>query len=141
MIKLKYLLESIDYRGHHQAPGKDSIPFFNLRDAYGDDFYDIGIKKAVYYYGIKRDKMNTDAFLLMYAAKDNPKYKLKIYRAIPKNVEDGINSGDWVTISKNYAKEHGYSHIDNNYKIISKEVSADQLFTSADDPFEYGYVK
>jgi hypothetical protein len=142
MIKLiDLLLEFSDYRGHHTAPGKDSSPLHNLRNVYGDNFYDIGIKKAVYYYGINRDKDNIDAFSIMYEAKDNPKYKLKIYRAVPPNVEMVINSGDWVTIIENYAKEHGKSWVDDNYKIISKDVTADQVFTWGDDPFEYGYVK
>lgn len=51
----------------------------------------------------------------------------------------GINNGDWVTISKNYAKEHGESNLNNQFKIISKTVPARHLFTDANDIFEWGY--
>lgn len=49
-----------------------------------------------------------------------------------------INSGDWVTTSLAYAKEHGVSNLKNSYKILSKTVKASQLFCEG-DIFEYGY--
>ena len=60
-----------------------------------------------------------------------------------KNMMNGekktINNGDWVTISLNYAKEHGKSNLNNKYKIISKTVPAKHLFTDGNDIFEWGY--
>ena len=50
-----------------------------------------------------------------------------------------INDGDWVTIDRNYAKEHGYSNLNNKYKIVSKTVPARQLYTDGNDIFEWGY--
>ena len=50
-----------------------------------------------------------------------------------------INNGDWVTLSRTYAKEHGQSHLNNNYKILSKKVPARKLFTNADSIHEFGY--
>jgi DNA mismatch repair ATPase MutL len=52
----------------------------------------------------------------------------------------GINNGDWVTISRDYAKEHGDGNL-KNYKIISKTVSARNLYTDGNDIFEWGYYK
>ena len=40
------------------------------------------------------------------AAKGKPNKKVKVYRAVPKGVTE-INSGDWLTLSKEYAKMHG----------------------------------
>ena len=40
------------------------------------------------------------------AAKGKPNKKVKVYRAVPKGGTE-INSGDWVTLSKEYAKMHG----------------------------------
>ena len=53
----------------------------------------------------------------------------------------GINSGDWVTISRDYAKEHGESNLGGTgrYKIISKTVPAKTLYTDGNDIFEWGY--
>lgn len=50
-----------------------------------------------------------------------------------------INSGDWVTINPAYAKEHGKSNLNNKYKVLTKTVSAKNLFTDGNDIHEWGY--
>jgi flagellar hook-associated protein FlgK len=50
-----------------------------------------------------------------------------------------INNGDWVTTSLLYAKEHGRSHLNNNFKIVSKTVKASELYTDGNSIFEWGY--
>lgn len=50
-----------------------------------------------------------------------------------------INNGDWVTINKQYAKEHGESALGGNYIILSKKVPARKLFTNGDSIHEFGY--
>jgi len=50
-----------------------------------------------------------------------------------------INTGDWVTISRGYAKEHGQSNIFGPYKILQKTVKAKDLFTDGDSIHEWGY--
>jgi hypothetical protein len=57
----------------------------------------------------------------------------------PTQAKPSINNGDWVTLSKAYAKEHGQAHLNNNYKILSKKVPARKLFTNADSIHEFGY--
>jgi hypothetical protein len=57
----------------------------------------------------------------------------------PVNNVNSINAGDWVTLSKDYAKEHGQSALKGNYKIISKKVKAKELWTNADSIQEFGY--
>lgn len=52
---------------------------------------------------------------------------------------NAINSGDWVTLSKTYAKEHGESHLNGEYKILTKTVKASELFTNGDSINEFGY--
>ena len=49
-----------------------------------------------------------------------------------------INPGDWVTINKNYAKEHGEGNL-KKYKIVTKTVRAAELFTFGDSIHEWGY--
>ena len=51
----------------------------------------------------------------------------------------GINPGDWVTINRKYAKEHGESQFDGKYKIIQKKVRAKDIFTNGDSIHEWGY--
>lgn len=49
-----------------------------------------------------------------------------------------INAGDWVTINPEYAKVHAKSNFD-NYKILTKTVKANTLFTYGDSIHEWGY--
>jgi len=50
-----------------------------------------------------------------------------------------INEGDWVTINPAYAKFHGKSWLDNQYKVLSKTVMAKELYTNGDSIHEWGY--
>lgn len=51
----------------------------------------------------------------------------------------GINNGDWITISREYAKQHGEGNLKNDFKIVSKVVKASQLYTDGNSIFEWGY--
>ena len=50
-----------------------------------------------------------------------------------------MNDGDWVTISRAYAKDHGESALHGSYKIISKTVKAKHIYTNGDSIHEWGY--
>ena len=58
-----------------------------------------------------------------------------------KNISKGlkINSGDWVSISKEYSIEHGKSNLGSKFKILSKTVPAKTLFTDGNSIHEWGY--
>jgi hypothetical protein len=51
----------------------------------------------------------------------------------------GINQGDWVTVNRAYAKDHGEGTLQGKYKIVSKKVYARDIFTNGDSPHEWGY--
>lgn len=50
-----------------------------------------------------------------------------------------INSGDWVSISRKYAMDHGRDNLGGNFKIISKTVPARHLYTDGNSFAEWGY--
>ena len=52
-----------------------------------------------------------------------------------------INPGDWVTVDRAYAVEHGDSNLGGKgkYRIISKTVPAKHLFTDGNSIKEWGY--
>lgn len=52
---------------------------------------------------------------------------------------NNINAGDWVTLTREYAKNHGESALKGKYKIISKKVKAEDVWTNADSIHEFGY--
>jgi hypothetical protein len=55
-----------------------------------------------------------------------------------KKLKLTINNGDWVTINRLYAVEHGESNLLGNYKILTKTVPANTLYTG-DSLHEWGY--
>ncbi len=50
-----------------------------------------------------------------------------------------INRGDWVSINKQYAVVHGRSNLNDSARILSKTVSAKDLFTDGNSIHEWGY--
>lgn len=57
----------------------------------------------------------------------------------PKRPRQQINPNDWVTINRAYAVDHGKSSLRNEYTILSKVVSASDLFTDGDSIHEWGW--
>jgi hypothetical protein len=132
------LIESDDYRGEHRAPDKSGgAPLHDLSNIYPDDIY--GPNAAQYYghYG-QNNPMDVDSIRKIQMMRGKPRRGISIYRAVPKGVKS-INPGDWVTISKEYAKEHGESTLDGKYTILHKIVNAGQLYTDGNSIHEWGY--
>ncbi|MDR3273460.1 MAG: hypothetical protein LBT29_08280, partial [Flavobacteriaceae bacterium] len=113
-----------DYRMSHNAPGKEgNNSGDNLSDIFPEDLYS---SKGLYYYG-NGDKAEAQSMSVIRSMRNKPDKEVTIYRAVPKGVKE-INSGDWVSISREYAKEHGESYLDGEYDIISMKVKANQIF-------------
>lgn len=128
-----------DYRMEHSAPNsRDEISqsIDNLSGLYPDDLYS---NKGYQYYGSGYDSMDRKAWEILKRVKGNPDAKVTIYRAYPKGTGGTITNGDWVTIVRDYAVEHGEANLDGNYQIASKEVKASEVFTNADSLQEQGY--
>ena len=133
-VKLK---EEEDYRSSHKAPNKNyGSPMYDLTNSFGEEIYS---PKALQYYG---DGFPFDnlAIQIMQGARNKPNKLIKIYRAVPKEENiNSINNGDWVTTTLQYAKGHGQSVLDNNYKILSMNVPANTLYTDGSSIHEWGY--
>jgi hypothetical protein len=74
-----------------------------------------------------------------YDAAYDERDKLRKMSDEPSNDINTINAGDWVTLTKEYAKDHGESALKGEYKIISKKVKAKEVWTNADSIHEFGY--
>lgn len=129
------------YRGAHKAPGPDfGAPLHDLTG--GGQMYpaDVYSAKATQYYGTGYPLADREAFDLARKVKGNPDAEVMMYRAVPKDDSiSSINMGDWVTLSKSYAKTHGESVLGKDYKILSQKVKAKDLWTNADSIHEFGY--
>lgn len=139
MIKLKDLIEENDanYRGGHTAPDPDAAaPLYDLtlNSIYPKDVY-----KTLSYYetnGIH----DAESISKIWGYHNKPFIWVTVYRAVPKGVSS-INNGDWVTISRSYAKEHAHSNFPKKeWKILSKRVRAKDLWNNGDSIHEWGYV-
>jgi hypothetical protein len=134
-------IDDLSYRGSHTAPGPDfGAPLYDLTG--GGQMYpaDVYSAKAAQYYGTGFPKADREAFALAQRVKGNPDAEVTMYRAVPKDENiTSINAGDWVTLSKDYAKTHGESALRGDYKILSQKVKAKDLWTNADSIHEFGY--
>lgn len=134
-------VDDLSYRGSHTAPGPDfGAPLYDLTG--GGQMYpaDVYSAKAAQYYGTGFPKADREAFALAQRVRGNPDAEVTMYRAVPKDENiTSINAGDWVTLSKDYAKTHGESALRGDYKILSQKVKAKDLWTNADSIHEFGY--
>ena len=131
-------IKDVSYRGSHTAPSSEfGAPLHDLSQMYPADVYS---EKAAQYYGSGNKKADIEAFNLAKRVRGNPDAEVTIYRAVPKNADiTNINAGDWVTLTKDYAKGHGEAVLGNDYKILSQKVKAKELWTNADSIQEFGY--
>jgi len=134
-------IKDVSYRGSHTAPSSEfGAPLYDLTG--GGQMYpaDVYSAKAAQYYGSGNIRADIEAFNLAKRVRGNPDAEVTIYRAVPKNADiSNINAGDWVTLTKDYAKNHGEAVLGNDYKILSQKVKAKELWTNADSIQEFGY--
>ena len=139
----RYSVENEEYKGQHTAPNAESgAPLHDVTkggEIYPDDIYSA---KGLQYYGTGQDQADRESFNVIKNTKSKPDAMVTMYRAVPKDGDiSTINNGDWVSLSKTYAKEHGESALNDDYKIISQKVKANELFTNGDSINEFGYWK
>lgn len=130
-------LNQSDYMMDHRPPGpEDGAPLDDLTgdgNVYPDDVYSPNGQR---YYGTGH-RSDAEAFRKAKAYRGEPDAPITIYRAVPVDAGDEINAGDWVAITKSYAEDHGEGLGD--FKVISKQVKAGEIFTSGDSIQEWGY--
>ncbi len=125
----------VDYRMEHTSPSPEGANSgSDLTDIYPDSPSD---KNFMRYYGTGDTVSDRESVQVMKMMENNPDAEVTIYRAAPEGTD--INEGDWITLSKNYATEHGEAHLDGNYVILEKKVKAKDVFTNGDSINEWGY--
>jgi len=97
-------------------------------------------KEAVQNYGTGVPALDREAVRIFQQVRNKPDAMVTVYRAVPKDANQiGINPGDWISVSKQYAMEHGEGSLGGNYKIVSQKVPAAHITTNADSILEQGY--
>lgn len=128
-----------DYRGMHKAPGREeNSPLSDLAGTFGEDIY--GPRAAQFFgHAGAGDPLDESTARILRQFRGKPDAVVTIYRAVPKSAPDKIIPGDWVTVNPKYAKQHGEGTLQGDYKIISKTVRADEIFTDGNSMHEFGY--
>jgi hypothetical protein len=130
---------TIDRGGAHTPAGPNSgSPAYDvaLNGTYPEDFYGAN---GLQYYGTSYDRMDYEAYSLLRKMEGSPNGYIAVYRAVEKDGPSKIMPGDWVTIVRGYAKDHGESALAGNYKIIKMTVHPRDIYTSGDSMLEWGY--
>jgi hypothetical protein len=130
---------SFERGGAHSPAGPDSgSPAFDvtMNGTYPDDFYGIN---GLRYYGTGYDALDSDTYSTLSRLAGRPNALVTVYRAVEKDAKGKINPGDWVTTSRAYAKEHGQSALNGNFKIVKSTVKARDIWTAGDSMLEWGY--
>jgi hypothetical protein len=77
---------------------------------------------------------------MLRTARNKPKAKLTVYRAIPKGIKSGINLGDWITLSRKYAALHGQKVFGaKNYQILKATIPAEFIWFDGNSILESGF--
>ena len=133
----------VDYRLSHQA-NSDGARLDDMTgggEYFPDDIYsDNGLK----YYGDPSNLYDRQSYEIIKKARGNPEAEVTIYRAVPNEKDiTAINEGDFVTLSEDYAKNHGASGYGDSGtdagKIITKKVKVKDLRSDGNDLNEFGY--
>ena len=137
-----------DYRGQHEAPGPGyGMPLHDTTDVYPKDFYG---PNGFRYYADQGSDYDRNSYNTAVRLNGKPEEPVWIHRAVPLDVYKKamktdaplshlIKKGDWVTPSKEYAREHGEGPLGGKYKVVGKRVRAKDVFTNGDSIHEWGY--
>jgi hypothetical protein len=131
-------LPSTDYRGGHTAPTDAEYhgPLHAMDETYPEDIYS---PQGPRYYGHGDDSLDNESFSVIQRMRGKPDNYVDMYRSVPLDAPNQIIPGDWVTLSKKYAQNHGEG-IDGGYKVLQGQTQAKRLRTDGNSPHEFGYT-
>ncbi|KKL46583.1 hypothetical protein LCGC14_2344110, partial [marine sediment metagenome] len=129
--------EFVDSRRNiHRPPSIESgSRLDDLTNSYGEDIYS---EKALQYFGTN-ESYDKGAIGIINKAKGNPEAEIKVYRTTEKGDPTEILPGDWVSITKQYAIEHGERSLKGAPVLVEKTVKVKDIIGNADSLHEYGY--
>ncbi len=141
----------------HYGDYRDNDSIYIIQSAKGKPNKQIRVYRAVPYQKTNTEEINSlekeQAYILRYGLKkynktysnyltyDDLESKIQELKSVADVQPEkfGINNGDWVSISREYTKDHGDSNLNRQYKVISKVVPAKNLYTDGNSIHEWGY--
>lgn len=129
--------EDDDYRMQHRPPDADyGAPHHDITNLLPEDMY-----THPHYYADMSEPSSQEAYHQLLRTRGKPEAKVPIYRALPaEHAHQGFRPGDWVSTSKEYARDHGrMEDPKDDWPVIRTMVPAKHLHTAGDDMREWGY--
>ena len=137
-----------NYAGEHGAPDAQSgspLHDVSANGTYPADFYS---HNGLRYYGTGDDALDASTYQKILSFRNNPDAMVRVWRAVPWEGKgkrptalggQHLNPGDWVTLSRQYAIDHGESALNGNYALIATNRPARELYTAGDSMHEWGW--
>jgi hypothetical protein len=138
-------ISSFSQRDGHRAPGRDDLSLADVVQGKNespdgeiglpsDYFTPAGVR--IYAHG----REGLQSYNAILDAIDENAQQIKAYRAVPSNLPiNEIMNGDWITFSRDYAKMHGESRFDGDYKIIEQIINVEDAWFDGNDINEWGF--
>jgi GNAT superfamily N-acetyltransferase len=129
-----------DYHMHHR-PLEDAPPIHDLGSGMSEEVYTHPHYWAT---GGIPSKADREGLAQLRKAKGNPEHPVTVYRASPPGAPHVMNTGDWVSLSHSYAKDHGeYRQAEDGgepWAVHKATVPAKHVLDGGTDPYkEQGY--
>lgn len=131
-----------DYRMKHRSPGPGAIPIHDMTGSNSEGGVPEDWYTHPHYYTSgevsPREQKSTQA--LYNRVRGNPEAPVNVYRALPGG-HTHFNTGDWVTPSLEYARQHAVQDDDpsNDWPVIKTTVPAKHLWQDGNSYYEMGY--
>lgn len=120
----------IVHRPRHDGPPAHNLLQGNLIP---DDIYD----RPDFYSGDPSSVSFRQSVTALRRIRGKPNSQVMVYRAGPRNE---LNTGDWISFSKRYAKQHGMADDPSeDVPVWGFKVSAKDIIWPMDDIEEFGY--
>lgn len=121
----------------HKAPRAENgaRPISDVSGAWPDDFYS---REGLSIYG-DGSPHDAKAKKIIDGLRGKPDAEITIYRAVPNDADGAINAGDWVSLTREYAVDHGDGALGSDFRIVSKKVKASDVLTDGNSIHEWGY--
>jgi hypothetical protein len=134
-----YIIQYCKNKPHNKIKIYRAIPYtltsYDLINKYEDEKRYILKYKKMPPNSIRKDLTRPDYYEFI----DNEIERLKNSPKIEEKDKLKINADDWVSINKNYAISHGRENLNNKFKLLSKTVHANELYTDGNSIHEWGY--
>jgi hypothetical protein len=119
--------------GYEHRPREDGPRAFDLAE---EDMMPADVYDHPEWYSGMSPKVIQESMAQLRRVRGKPSGKVTIYRAGPKGE---MNQGDWVSLSREYARTHAMSQDPGEYKVWSAQVAAADVRWAMDDIAEFGY--